>query len=245
MEWCQRIRRGGFASSNWLRVEFASENWGADVEAARSAGADAVEGCHPVSNPVSDQPEEPQEKEPRTRCGARAERQHGALEVTTRTLLTQEHYDSKMRYAKTTRKIKILMQSLSAGTRVGYKRSWGHWLSFCRGQNQPVRLDSREESWDENLMNFILSEHDVLGLRDSTIRGNFSGIRAFRIISGKNDFATVGARWKLLIKGLARSSKNANRRLPYNAELVDFSRVRLCIDKSETGENSIGRGQTH
>ena len=92
--------------------------------------------------------------------------------MTTRSRTTQEQYDDKMMYAETTHKIEILMKSLRGGTRAGYRGSWKHWVNFCRGQSQPVWLGSREESWDGNLMNFILSGHDVSGLKASTIRGN-------------------------------------------------------------------------
>ena len=50
------------------------------------------------------------------------------------------------------------------------------------------------------MMNFILSEHDVLGLNASTIRGKVSGVIFPHIIGGRNDFTKVGARWEILIK---------------------------------------------
>ena len=71
--------------------------------------------------------------------------------------------------AKTTHKIDILMTSLSDGARKGYIRSWKRWMSFCEGQQVPVWLDSREEGWGEALMDFIWSEHDVLGPRTEGI----------------------------------------------------------------------------
>ena len=73
-EWCERIRRGGFARRNWLRVEFASGNWDADLEAARAARTGAVEGSPPVPNLMRYGPRTEVEKEPNTRRGARAEK---------------------------------------------------------------------------------------------------------------------------------------------------------------------------
>ena len=119
-------------------MELASENWDADVEAERAARAGAAEGFRPVPNLRSADAEELPGEESNTRCGSRVESQQGAAEVTARTLMAQDQYDAMMRYAKTTRKIEVLMQSISSGARVGYKRSWKHWMSFCRGQNQPV-----------------------------------------------------------------------------------------------------------
>ena len=107
----------------------------------------------------------------RRRCGARVARDNRAVEVADRTLLTQSQYDAKLSYAITTRKMEVLMQSISTGTKTGYTRSWSQWGNFCRGKNQSVWLDSREEGCGGNLLNFILSERDVLGLRASTIRG--------------------------------------------------------------------------
>ena len=45
-------------------------------------------------------------------------------------------------------------------------------------------LDSMEEGRGEVLMNFILSGHDVLGLKASTIRSKISGIRIHPLICG-------------------------------------------------------------
>lgn len=106
-----------------------------------------------------------------TRCGAHADTRVGSGEVGNRAVTTQELYDAKIRYAKTTHKIEILMNSRSAGTRTGYRRSWKQWARFRRWRNQPAWLDSREECRGGTLANFMLSGHDVLGLKASTIRG--------------------------------------------------------------------------
>ena len=132
----------------------------------------------------------------RHRCGSRAPQATHAVEVGDRILLTQHQYDEKLMYAVTTHKMEVMMQSISAATQVGYRRSWRQWMSFCRGQNHSIWLGSREEGWGGNLVNFILSEHDVLGLRSSTIRGKVSAIRFFHLVSGEKRFharrSTVG-----------------------------------------------------
>ena len=79
---------------------------------------------------------------------------------------------------------------------------------FCRGQELPIWLDSREECWGGNLMNSILIEHDVLGLKPATIRRKISGIRFFHITRGGSDFAKVGDRWKILLNGLSSQETN-------------------------------------
>ena len=47
---------------------------------------------------------------------------------------------------------------------------------------------------------------------------------------GGNDFAKVGERCEFLLKESARKNKVPNRRLPFNAELLEFARIRLRID---------------
>ena len=84
-------------------------------------------------------------------------------------------------------------------------------------------------------MNFIPIEHDVHGLRASTIRGEVCGIRFFHIVSGKNDFTDVGLVGGISLKGLAARNKNVNRRLPFNTELLDFSRHKLNVGERRKG----------
>ena len=170
VDWYQRMRRGGLTCRNWLRLECAAGNWDAAVEAARSNEADAVAVFRPVSEPVGEQRGNDPEEEKNTRCGAQTAPWPGAVEMTTRSRTTQEQYGAKILYAKTMRVIAILMKSLSEGARAGYRGSWKHWVNFCRWQGQPVWLDSREESWDGNLVNSILSEREVLGLKSAAIR---------------------------------------------------------------------------
>ena len=158
----QRMRRGGLTCRNWVGRECDAENRDAAVEAARSNEADAAAVFLPVSIPAGEQRGNDSEEEKNTRRGAQTAPWPGAVEMTTRSRTTQEQYDAKMMYAKTTHKIEILTKSLSEGTRVGYRRSWKRRVNFCRGKGHPVWLGSREESWDWNLMNFILSETDVL-----------------------------------------------------------------------------------
>ena len=179
VEWYQRMRRGGLTCRNWLRLECAAENWDTAAEVARSNGADSVVECRPVSNPSEGKLEGPTEDDNNTRRGAQTIQQKEAFKVSTGTRTTQDQYDAKMRYAKTTHKIEISTKSLSDGTRAGHRGSWIQWAHFLHGQGQPGRLGSREESWGEHLMNFILGEHGVLGLKAATIRGKVSGIRFF------------------------------------------------------------------
>ena len=239
----QRLKRGGLAARNWFRLECAAGNWEDGVDAATETRSSMVavdrsterrgpslDYCLPVGAR-------------NTRCGSPEATRVGAGEVGNRMAMAQELYGAKMRYEKTTRKIEILMNSLSSGARTGYRRSWKQRVCLCRGRNQPVWIDSREERRGETLMKFILSGHYVLGLKASTIRGGISGGRFFYTVSGKNYFTKLGARWEILINGMDMKNKAANRRIPLNTELLEFSRQRPNIDKPTGTKGSIGRGQ--
>ena len=126
----QRMRRGGPTCRNWIRLERASENWDAAAEAARSTEVGAAVGRRPVPDPSGEQREADQADERNTRCGSQAAQCDRAVELTARARMTQEQYDAKMMYAKTTHEIEILTQSLSEGTRAGYRGSWKRLVDF-------------------------------------------------------------------------------------------------------------------
>lgn len=122
----------------------------------------AVEECRPVANW-------------NTVRGSQYVMNGDACEGDRRKLITQETRDSEMNYERGAREIDIPMASLSTGAREGYRRSFQQWASFCRGQDVSVWLDSADERWGENLMNFTISEPDVVGLKASAIRSKVSG----------------------------------------------------------------------
>ena len=89
-----------------------------------------------------------------------------------------------MNYDNITHKIVIFLESPSEGAREGYRRSWRHWASFCRGRNKTLWLDIQKERWVENLTNFILIEQEVLGAKPPTARRKTSGVLFLNGISG-------------------------------------------------------------
>ena len=190
-EFFHLFQRGGMQSRNWLRMEMKSEErkdeqperenlTGIPVEDSLpgTSSIPSVGGCRPGGGGSR-------------RRGARDVTRDQAGEMKNRILLTQGKYDAKMTYAKVSHKLDILMSSVSRGAQLGYKISWKHWIMFRKGQEIPMWLDRREDGRGECLVNFILSEHDVLGLKPDTIRSKISGIRFPHIISGKNDFTTA------------------------------------------------------
>ena len=96
--------------------------------------------------------------------------------------------------------------------RQGYIRSWKHWAPFCQGKGASAWMTGKEEGRGEASMQFILSEHDVLGLNASIVRSKISGIRYPHLISGGGGFSKVGARWGFSLKRLTRKNKVVNRR---------------------------------
>ena len=168
-EWAQRTKRGGLTSRNWLRMEMKAEDWVGDtksdslspgwliadeVKAPASPGWNVV-GSPPVrsrrryghSSGNMYRPSEPESSGSRRRCGSRATQTSRAVEVGGRIFSTQYQYGEKLTYAVTTHKMEVLMQSISAATKVGYQRSWEQWVNFCNGKNQAAWMDSREEGW--------------------------------------------------------------------------------------------------
>ena len=79
-------------------------------------------------------PPEPKSSGSRRRCGSRAPQASHAVPVGGRILLTQYQYDEKLTYAVTTHKMEVLTQSISAATKVGYRRSWKQWANFRKGK---------------------------------------------------------------------------------------------------------------
>lgn len=139
----QVMKRVGLAPRNWLRLEGVSENWGEAVDKASPSRGSAAEECRPVEHQEPTAEDSLPVDNWNTRCGAEDVMKEGAFETGRRMPLTQEMYGAEMTYAKTAHEVEVLMNSLSAGTRKGYSRCWEHCVSFCRGVNQSVWLDSR------------------------------------------------------------------------------------------------------
>ena len=97
--------------------------------------------------------------------------------------IAQEVYDSKMTYAKSTHKVDISKCSLSAGGERGICVVGNAVLPYGRG-GKIRRGWIVAESWGGVLMNFIMGDRGILGLKASAIRIKVSGVRFFHIVSG-------------------------------------------------------------
>ena len=166
-------------------MERASGKWDDTEDKAGSPNGEAAAECRPAKPHAGTRSDDGQAAERNARCGSQAAQGERSVEMEKMVRTTKEQYDSKMNYAKTTHKVELLMASLRTGAHRGYRRIWRRWVAFCRGHYQTVWIDSREEWWGGVLTNFALSEHDVVGLRASTILVELGGIRFPHIISGR------------------------------------------------------------
>ena len=64
---------------------------------------------------------------------------------------------------------------------------------FCKGSKKEPWLNPGVFGRGEILIKFITHEHNVLGLRPSSIRAKITGIRFFHIMAGSADFSAHGA----------------------------------------------------
>ena len=65
--------------------------------------------------------------------------------------------------------------------KAGYRRRWRNRASIFRAQGIRHGLNSTEDCWGGSQINFIPSEHDVLGLSASTVRSKIGWIRLFHL----------------------------------------------------------------
>ena len=115
----------------------------------------------------------------RTRFGA-----HEEQEVTSRLKIAQDVYDSKTKYPNRPQN-RNLTELIEPWDSARLPQALDAMGVFFHGQCVPVWLDIRDEGRGEVLVNFILTERDVLGLDASTVRSKISGIRFRHIISGE------------------------------------------------------------
>ena len=118
-------------------------------------------------------------------------------------------------------KIEALLSGLVEGTRSSYKTAWRHWLLFCAGKDCKPWLDVTKQDWDEPLLEFIMYENKILHLNPRTIRSKISGIRFFHLMAGRGDFATLGNRYRQLLKALGKQVPIA-RKLPISPEMFHW-----------------------
>ena len=118
-------------------------------------------------------------------------------------------------------KLEALFAGLSANTRTRYLRGWEHWCQFCSTRRISPWIDTKEENWDGEILDFIMYEGKVLKLAPSTTRGKLSAVRYAHIVGGRADFSPYGLGYKLMLSGMDRS-KLITGLLPYNTDLMHW-----------------------
>ena len=117
-------------------------------------------------------------------------------------------------------KYRILMSGLSEATQKTYFRFWVRWMTFQHWRNKEPWLNPEREGWGEDLLDWILYEHKVVGISASTIEGSISALRNMHLISGKADFTKSGSRYKRLLRAI-RSKTAPKTKTPFPFELVE------------------------
>lgn len=150
----QMLKRGWLTARNWLRLECKSEggespstsptvedSW----EEVGSDSAIAILGDSPLDDFHPGGELKDWKRFPSKMCGSVDSTGGSARETSNRLTITQESYDAKMHYAKTTRKIDISTNSLIVVTRASYRRSYRRRPTFCEGQDLPAWMNSQED----------------------------------------------------------------------------------------------------
>ena len=125
------------------------------------------------------------------------------------------------------------MSGMSIGSCKSYMRGWKHWVQYCalRGLEPWVTVEGIV--WGETILDFIMFENAVLGLKPSTTAGKICAIRYFHVIHGGSDFSTAGVRYKLLLKSLTRRLPIVQK-LPYNMDLLARAQGNFVIKSLQT-----------
>ena len=119
------------------------------------------------------------------------------------------------------KKLNALMSGMSIGTCKSYMRGWKHWVQYCALRGLEPWVNVEGIGWGETILDFIMFENAVLGLKPSTTAGKICAVRYFHVIHGRSDFTTAGVRYKLLLKSLSKKMPGVQK-LPYNMDLLDW-----------------------
>ena len=135
-------------------------------------------------------------------------------------------------------KLEALFAGLSTNARTRYLRGWEQWCHFCSTRGLSPWIDTKEENWGEEILDFIMYEGRVLKLAPSTTRGKLSAVRYARIIGGRSDFSPYGLRYKMMLTGMERT-KLATGLLPYNTDLLHWAWANYIVGDSQTSAREL------
>ena len=118
-------------------------------------------------------------------------------------------------------KLDDLLSGMPDGTYQAYFRGWRHWVQYCTLRCLEPWVTVGWPGWGEAILDFIMFEHAVLGLKPSTTTGQICAIRYFHVIRGRADFSAPGVRYKPPRKSLTKRLP-ISQKLPYNVDLMTW-----------------------
>ena len=117
--------------------------------------------------------------------------------------------------------LNALLSGMSKGTFQSYLCGWRHWVQYCSLRGLEPWITVGSPGWGEAILDFIMFERSVLGLKPSPTAGKVSAIRYFHAIHGRPDFTASGVRCKLLMRSLTKRLPCCQK-LPYNMDLMNW-----------------------
>ena len=135
-------------------------------------------------------------------------------------------------------KLEALFAVLSTNTITSYLRGWEHWCQFCSTRKTSPWIDTTQENWGEEILDFITYEGGILRLEPSTTRGKLSAVRYAHIIGGRADFSPYGLSYKLTLSGMDRN-KLATGLLPYNTDLMHWVWANYIIGDAQISDREL------
>ena len=130
-----------------------------------------------------------------------------------------------------------LLSGVAEGTQSAYRTAWVQWAQFVENRPEGVWIEKQEPKWGERLIDWILFEARILGVRVGTIRSKISAIRYWNVLSGYPDFSKRAGRYKQVLKSIARKLV-VKRNYPFNLELLQITNQKLGEPDSRTTEQN-------
>ena len=97
--------------------------------------------------------------------------------------------------------------------RLLYQGAWNHWHAFAPDRHRSPWLRRHYTDLDDNMVGLSPPESHLMGNEETTIRGDLSAIRFWRVISGLRGVTVGGGRYRRLLRGLKRTQKG-KRKIP-------------------------------
>ena len=136
---------------------------------------------------------------------------------------TRNFFKNQYEYVFGVGKLEDLLSGVSEGTKGTYISAWQQWFQFNSSTPEKRWINEMTPKWDEQIINWILFETRVLGLKAGTMRGKISAVRYWHLLAGLPDFSKWCGRCKQILKSIEKES-TAQRNYPFNLELILYAK---------------------